>query len=200
MIKYKYLYDKYLEEIDSKRKQLGQELEIKVNNNIREITFLTEDLAKANKAYVIVALIYALLLYPFYTFMVEYLYIWTIFIYFGIAAFTFLIIFFVKVYFKAKIKSLNEENASDKVELKEEYTKLQEEIYKIALFIIVSNENYDTLCQYSGQKQQEIYKDLLESRKDIINISMNYQPNVEKYQRYLDEWIKRREVLEEDKI
>ena len=197
MIKYKYLYDKYLEEIDRERKKLGQELEIKASNNVREITFLTEDLAKANKVYVVLALIFALLLYPFYTFMTQYLYIWTIFIYFGIAAFAFLIVFFVKIYFKSKIKALNEENKVDKVELKAEYIKKLEEIYQIALFIIVTNENYNQLCQYNGQKQQEIYKELLESRKDIINISMNWQPNVEKYQRYLDEWIKRREIIEE---
>ena len=197
MIKYKYLYDKYLEEIDRERKKLGQELEIKASNNVREITFLTEDLAKANKVYVVLALIFALLLYPFYTFMTQYLYIWTIFIYFGIAAFAFLIVFVVKIYFKSKIKALNEENKVDKVELKAEYIKKLEEIYQIALFIIVTNENYNQLCQYNGQKQQEIYKELLESRKDIINISMNWQPNVEKYQRYLDEWIKRREIIEE---
>lgn len=197
MIKYKYLYDKYLEEIDRERKKLGQELEIKASNNIREITFLTEDLAKANKVYVVLALIFALLLYPFYTFMTQYLYTWTIFIYFGIVAFAFLIVFFVKIYFKSKIKALNEENKVDKVELKAEYIKKLEEIYQIALFIIVTNENYNQICQYNGQKQQEIYKELLESRKDIINISMNWQPNVEKYQRYLDEWIKRREIIEE---
>ena len=197
MIKYKYLYDKYLEEIDRERKKLGQELEIKASNNVREITFLTEDLAKANKVYVVLALIFALLLYPFYTFMTQYLYTWTIFIYFGIAAFAFLIVFLVKIYFKSKIKALNEENKVDKVELKAEYIKKLEEIYQIALFIIVTNENYNQLCQYNGQKQQEIYKELLESRIDIINISMNWQPNVEKYQRYLDEWIKRREIIEE---
>lgn len=197
MIKYKYLYDKYLEEMDAKRKNLASELEIKVNNNIREITYLSENLSKTNKAYVIVALIFALLLYPFYTFMVEYLYLWTIFIYLGVVALIFLIIFFVKVYFKAQIKALDNENKSDKVELKEEYIKFQEKIYKIALFIIVTNENYQQLSSCSGEKQQQLYKELLNERKDIINICMNYQPNVEKYQRYLDEWIKKHEFVEE---
>ena len=197
MIKYKYLYDKYLEEIDAKRKHLASELEIKVNNNIREITFLTENISKANKAYVIVAAIFAVLLYPFYTFMVEYLYLWTIFIYFGVVALIFMFIFAVKLNFKAKIKELTKENNEDKVELKQEFIKIQEKIYKIALFIIVANENYTYLSAYSGEKQQEIYKDLLIKRQDIINISMNYKPNVEKYQRYLDEWIQRRQTAEE---
>ena len=73
MIKYKYLYDNYLKEIDDQRKELAKDLEIKLNENDREINFIKEDLRKADKAYIAIAALFAILLYPFYIFMQEYL-------------------------------------------------------------------------------------------------------------------------------
>ncbi len=194
MIKYKYLYNNYLEHLDGMRKGLESALEIKVNKNTREITFLNEDLQKLNKAYIILGAVGAILLYPFYIFMNEYLYLWSILIYLGIFAILFLVVFIVKLSLKSKIKSLeNNSKTKENEEFKLDYTKEQEKIYDIALFIIVANENYEKLVSISGESQKKLYEKLKENRKNIIDISMNYKPNPEKYQRYLDEWIISRE-------
>lgn len=194
MIKYKYLYNNYLEHLDGMRKDLESALEIKVNKNTREITFLNEDLQKLNKAYIILGAVGAILLYPFYIFMNEYLYLWSILIYLGIFAILFLVVFIVKLSLKSKIKSLkNNSKTKENEEFKLDYTKEQEKIYDIALFIIVANENYEKLVSISGESQKKLYEKLKENRKNIIDISMNYKPNPEKYQRYLDEWIISRE-------
>lgn len=199
MIKYKYLYDNYLEKLDKMRNDLSDKLEIKVNKNSREIIFLNEDIQKTNKAYIIIGIIGALLLYPFYIFMQEYLYLWSILIYLGIFALMFLAVLIIKIVLKSKVKALENENISkDSEEFKQEYSRQQDKIIDIALFIIVANENYAKLVAYSGEKQKEIYEKLKENRKNIIDISMNYKPNPEKYQRYLDEWIKLREESEEN--
>ena len=199
MIKYKYLYDNYLEKLDKMRNDLSDKLEIKVNKNSREIIFLNEDIQKTNKAYIIIGIIGALLLYPFYIFMQEYLYLWSILIYLGTFALMFLAVLIIKIVLKSKIKALENENISkDSEEFKQEYSRQQDKIIDIALFIIVANENYAKLVAYSGEKQKEIYEKLKENRKNIIDISMNYKPNPEKYQRYLDEWIKLREESEEN--
>ena len=194
MIKYKYLYNNYLEHLDEMRKGLEAALEIKVNKNTREITFLNEDLQKLNKAYIILGAVGAILLYPFYIFMNEYLYLWSILIYLGIFAILFLVVYIVKLSLKSKIKSLeNNSKTKENEEFKLDYTKEQEKIYDIALFIIVANENYEKLVSISGESQKKLYEKLKENRKNIIDISMNYKPNPEKYQRYLDEWIISRE-------
>ena len=199
MIKYKYLYDNYLEKLDKMRNDLSDKLEIKVNKNSREIIFLNEDIQKTNKAYIIIGIIGALFLYPFYIFMQEYLYLWSILIYLGFFALMFLAVFIIKIVLKSKVKALENENISkDSEEFKQEYSREQDKIIDIALFIIVANENYAKLVAYSGEKQKEIYEKLKENRKNIIDISMNYKPNPEKYQRYLDEWIKLREESEEN--
>ena len=199
MIKYKYLYDDYLEKLDKMRNDLSDKLEIKVNKNSREIIFLNEDIQKTNKAYIIIGIIGALLLYPFYIFMQEYLYLWSILIYLGIFALMFLAVLIIKIVLKSKVKALENENISkDSEEFKQQYSRLQDKIIDIALFIIVANENYAKLVAYSGEKQKEIYEKIKENRKNIIDISMNYKPNPEKYQRYLDEWIKLREESEEN--
>ena len=199
MIKYKNLYDNYLEKLDKMRNDLSDKLEIKVNKNSREIIFLNEDIQKTNKAYIIIGIIGALLLYPFYIFMQEYLYLWSILIYLGIFALMFLAVLIIKIVLKSKIKALENENISkDSEEFKQEYSRQQDKIIDIALFIIVANENYAKLVAYSGEKQKEIYEKIKENRKNIIDISMNYKPNPEKYQRYLDEWIKLREESEEN--
>lgn len=194
MIKYKYLYNNYLEHLDQMRKDLEAALEIKVNKNTREIMFLNEDLQKANKAYIILGAVGAILLYPFYIFMNEYLYLWSILIYLSIFFVLFMIVFCVQMRLKLKIKELEEDSKSqENEEFKLKYTKEQEKIYDIALFIIVANENYDKLVSISGDSQKKLYEELKENRKNIIDISMNYKPNPEKYQRYLDEWIISRE-------
>ena len=95
------------------RKGLESALEIKVNKNTREIAFLNEDLQKLNKAYIILGAVGAILLYPFYIFMNEYLYLWSILIYLGIFAILFLVVFIVKLSLKSKIKSL-ENNSKTK--------------------------------------------------------------------------------------
>ena len=199
MIKYKYLYDNYLEKLDKMRNDLSDKLEIKVNNKSREILYLNEYIQKTNKAYIIICIIGALFLYPFYIFMQEYLYLWSILIYLGFFALMFLAVFIIKIVLKSKVKALENENISkDSEEFKQEYSREQDKIIDIALFIIVANENYAKLVAYSGEKQKEIYEKLKENRKNIIDISMNYKPNPEKYQRYLDEWIKLREESEEN--
>ena len=199
MIKYKYLYDNYLEKLDKMRNDLSDKLEIKVNKNSREIIFLNEDIQKTNKAYIIIGIIGALFLYPFYIFMQEYLYLWSILIYLGFFALMFLAVFIIKIVLKSKVKALENENISkDSEEFKQEYSREQDKIIDIALFIIVANENYAKLVAYSGEKQKEIYEKLKENRKNIIDISMNYKPNPEKYQRYLDDWIKLREESEDN--
>lgn len=197
MIKYKYLYDNYLKEIDDQRKQLAQDLEIKLNENDREINFIKEDLRKADKAYIAIAALFAILLYPFYIFMQEYLYTWTIFIYASVFVLAALVVFIIKIVLKCKIKKLGvQESAKAQEENKIKYTKKQEEIYDICLFIITVNENYDYLMNYTGQKQKEEYEKLMKKRKDIINLSMNFKPNPEKYERYLNDWMTRREKEE----
>ena len=197
MIKYKYLYDNYLKEIDDQRKQLAQDLEIKLNENDREINFIKEDLRKADKAYIAIAALFAILLYPFYIFMQEYLYTWTIFIYASVFVLAALVVFIIKIVLKCKIKKLGvQESAKAQEENKIKYTKKQEEIYDICLFIITVNENYDYLMNYTGQKQKEEYGKLMKKRKDIINLSMNFKPNPEKYERYLNDWMTRREKEE----
>ena len=197
MIKYKYLYDNYLKEIDDQRKQLAQDLEIKLNENDREINFIKEDLRKADKAYIAIAALFAILLYPFYIFMQEYLYTWTIFIYASVFVLAALVVFIIKIVLKCKIKKLGvQESAKAQEENKIKYTKKQEEIYDICLFIITVNENYDYLMNYTGQKQKEEYEKLMKKRKDIINVSMNFKPNPEKYERYLNDWMTRREKEE----
>ena len=197
MIKYKYLYDNYLKEIDDQRKQLAQDLEIKLNENDREINFIKEDLRKADKAYIAIAALFAILLYPFYIFMQEYLYTWTIFIYALVFVLAALVVFIIKIVLKSKIKKLGvQESAKAQEENKIKYTKKQEEIYDICLFIITVNENYDYLMNYTGQKQKEEYEKLMKKRKDIINLSMNFKPNPEKYERYLNDWMTRREKEE----
>ena len=197
MIKYKYLYDNYLKEIDDQRKQLAQDLEIKLNENDREINFIKEDLRKADKAYIAIAALFAILLYPFYIFMQEYLYTWTIFIYASVFVLAALVVFIIKIVLKSKIKKLGvQESAKAQEENKTKYTKKQEEIYDICLFIITVNENYDYLMNYTGQKQKEEYEKLMKKRKDIINLSMNFKPNPEKYERYLNDWMARREKEE----
>ena len=197
MIKYKYLYDNYLKEIDDQRKQLAQDLEIKLNENDREINFIKEDLRKADKAYIAIAALFAILLYPFYIFMQEYLYTWTIFIYASVFVLAALVVFIIKIVLKSKIKKLGvQESAKAQEENKIKYTKKQEEIYDICLFIITVNENYDYLMNYTGQKQKEEYEKLMKKRKDIINLSMNFKPNPEKYERYLNDWMARREKEE----
>ena len=198
MIKYKYLYDNYLEKLDKMRNELADKLEIKVNKNSREIIFLNEDIQKINKAYIIIGVVGALLLYPFYIFMQEYLYLWSILIYLGFFILLFFAVFIVKIALKSKIKALeNENNTKENEEFKQAYSKEQDKIMDIALFIIIANENYAKLLAYSGTKQKEMYEKLKENRKNIIDISMNYKPNPEKYQRYLEEWIKTREENEE---
>ena len=197
MIKYKYLYDNYLKEIDDQRKELAQDLEIKLNENDREINFIKEDLRKADKAYIAIAALFAILLYPFYIFMQEYLYTWTIFIYASVFVLAALVVFIIKIVLKSKIKKLGvQESAKAQEENKIKYTKKQEEIYDICLFIITVNENYDYLMNYTGQKQKEEYEKLMKKRKDIINLSMNFKPNPEKYERYLNDWMARREKEE----
>ena len=197
MIKYKYLYDNYLKEIDDQRKNLAQDLEIKLNENDREINFIKEDLRKADKAYIAIAALFAILLYPFYIFMQEYLYTWTIFIYASVFVLAALVVFIIKIVLKSKIKKLGvQESAKAQEENKIKYTKKQEEIYDICLFIITVNENYDYLMNYTGQKQKEEYEKLMKKRKDIINLSMNFKPNPEKYERYLNDWMTRREKEE----
>ena len=197
MIKYKYLYDNYLKEIDDQRKQLAQDLEIKLNENDREINFIKEDLRKADKAYIAIAALFAILLYPFYIFMQEYLYTWTIFIYASVFVLAALVVFIIKIVLKCKIKKLGvQESAKAQEENKIKYTKKQEEIYDICLFIITVNEYYDYLMNYTGQKQKEEYEKLMKKRKDIINVSMNFKPNPEKYERYLNDWMTRREKEE----
>ena len=197
MIKYKYLYDNYLKEIDDQRKDLAQDLEIKLNENDREINFIKEDLRKADKAYIAIAALFAILLYPFYIFMQEYLYTWTIFIYASVFVLAALVVFIIKIVLKCKIKKLGvQESAKAQEENKIKYTKKQEEIYDICLFIITVNENYDYLMNYTGQKQKEEYEKLMKKRKDIINVSMNFKPNPEKYERYLNDWMTRREKEE----
>ena len=197
MIKYKYLYDNYLKEIDDQRKQLAQDLEIKLNENDREINFIKEDLRKADKAYIAIAALFAILLYPFYIFMQEYLYTWTIFIYASVFVLAALVVFIIKIVLKSKIKKLGvQESAKAQEENKIKYTKKQEEIYDICLFIITVNEYYDYLMNYTGQKQKEEYEKLMKKRKDIINLSMNFKPNPEKYERYLNDWMARREKEE----
>ena len=197
MIKYKYLYDNYLKEIDDQRKELAQNLEIKLNENDREINFIKEDLRKADKAYIAIAALFAILLYPFYIFMQEYLYTWTIFIYASVFVLAALVVFIIKIVLKSKIKKLGvQESAKTQEENKAKYTKKQEEIYDICLFIITVNENYDYLMNYTGQKQKEEYEKLMKKRKDIINLSMNFKPNPEKYERYLNDWMARREKEE----
>ena len=197
MIKYKYLYDNYLKEIDDQRKDLAQDLEIKLNENNREINFIKEDLRKADKAYIAIAALFAILLYPFYIFMQEYLYTWTIFIYASVFVLAALVVFIIKIVLKCKIKKLGvKESAKAQEENKIKYTKKQEEIYDICLFIITVNENYDYLMNYTGQKQKEEYEKLMKKRKDIINLSMNFKPNPEKYERYLNDWMTRREKEE----
>lgn len=197
MIKYKYLYDNYLKEIDDQRKQLAQDLEIKLNENDREINFIKEDLRKADKAYIAIAALFAILLYPFYIFMQEYLYTWTIFIYALVFVLAALVVFIIKIVLKSKIKKLGvQESAKAQEENKIKYTKKQEEIYDICLFIITVNEYYDYLMNYTGQKQKEEYEKLMKKRKDIINLSMNFKPNPEKYERYLNDWMTRREKEE----
>ena len=194
MIKYKYLYDNYLKEIDDQRKQLAQDLEIKLNENDREINFIKEDLRKADKAYIAIAALFAILLYPFYIFMQEYLYTWTIFIYASVFVLAALVVFIIKIVLKSKIKKLGvQESAKAQEENKIKFTKKQEEIYDICLFIITVNENYEYLMNYTGQKQKEEYEKLMKKRKDIINLSMNFKPNPEKYERYLNDWMARRE-------
>ena len=198
MIKYKYLYDNYLEKLDKMRNELADKLEIKVNKNSREIIFLNEDIQKINKAYIIIGVVGALLLYPFYIFMQEYLYLWSILIYLGFFILLYFAVFIVKIALKSKIKALeNENNTKENEGFKQAYSKEQDKIMDIALFIIVANENYAKLLAYSGTKQKEMYEKLKENRKNIIDISMNYKPNPEKYQRYLEEWIKTREENEE---
>ena len=197
MIKYKYLYDNYLKEIDDQRKELAKDLEIKLNENDREINFIKEDLRKADKAYIAIAALFAILLYPFYIFMQEYLYTWTIFIYASVFVLAALVVFIIKIVLKSKIKKLGvQESAKAQEENKIKYTKKQEEIYDICLFIITVNENYDYLMNYTGQKQKEEYEKLMKKRKDIINLSMNFKPNPEKYERYLNDWMTRREKEE----
>ena len=197
MIKYKYLYDNYLKEIDDQRKELAQDLEIKLNENDREINFIKEDLRKADKAYIAIAALFAILLYPFYIFMQEYLYTWAIFIYASVFVLAALVVFIIKIVLKSKIKKLGvQESAKAQEENKTKYTKKQEEIYDICLFIITVNENYDYLMNYTGQKQKEEYEKLMKKRKDIINLSMNFKPNPEKYERYLNDWMARREKEE----
>ena len=197
MIKYKYLYDYYLKEIDNQRKDLAHDLEIKLNENDREINFIKEDLRKADKAYIAIAALFAILLYPFYIFMQEYLYTWTIFIYASVFVLAALVVFIIKIVLKCKIKKLGvQESAKAQEENKIKYTKKQEEIYDICLFIITVNENYDYLMNYTGQKQKEEYEKLMKKRKDIINLSMNFKPNPEKYERYLNDWMTRREKEE----
>ena len=194
MIKYKYLYDNYLKEIDDERKKLGADLEIKLNKNDREINFIKEDLRKADKAYIVIAVLFALLLYPFYIFMQEYLYTWSIFIYAAVFVVAFIVVFIIKIVFKSKIKKLGvQESIKSQEENKAKFAKKQEEIYDICLFIITVNENYDYLMKYSGEKQKEEYEKLVQKRKDIINLDMNFKPNPEKYERYLNDWIQRRE-------
>ena len=197
MIKYKYLYDNYLKEIDDQRKELAKDLEIKLNENDREINFIKEDLRKADKAYIAIAALFAILLYPFYIFMQEYLYTWTIFIYASVFVLAALVVFIIKIVLKCKIKKLGvQESAKAQEENKIKYTKKQEEIYDICLFIITVNEYYDYLMNYTGQKQKEEYEKLMKKRKDIINVSMNFKPNPEKYERYLNDWMTRREKEE----
>ena len=197
MIKYKYLYDNYLKEIDDQRKELAKDLEIKLNENDREINFIKEDLRKADKAYIAIAALFAILLYPFYIFMQEYLYTWTIFIYALVFVLAALVVFIIKIVLKSKIKKLGvQESAKAQEENKIKYTKKQEEIYDICLFIITVNEYYDYLMNYTGQKQKEEYEKLMKKRKDIINLSMNFKPNPEKYERYLNDWMTRREKEE----
>ena len=197
MIKYKYLYDNYLKEIDDQRKELAKDLEIKLNENDREINFIKEDLRKADKAYIAIAALFAILLYPFYIFMQEYLYTWTIFIYASVFVLAALVVFIIKIVLKSKIKKLGvQESAKAQEENKIKYTKKQEEIYDICLFIITVNENYDYLMNYTGQQQKEEYEKLMKKRKDIINLSMNFKPNPEKYERYLNDWMTRREKEE----
>ena len=116
MIKYKYLYNNYLESLDQMRKDLEAALEIKVNKNTREIVFLNEDLQKANKAYIILGAVGAILLYPFYIFMNEYLYLWSILIYLSIFCVLFMIVFCVQMCLKLKIKELEEDSKSQENE------------------------------------------------------------------------------------
>ena len=105
-----------------------------------------------------------------------------------------MIVFCTKMCLKLKIKELEEDSKNqENEEFKLKYTKEQEKIYDIALFIIVANENYDKLVSISGDSQKKLYEKLKENRKNIIDISMNYKPNPEKYQRYLDEWLISRE-------
>lgn len=197
MIKYKYLYDNYLKEIDEKRKALASDLEIKINKNHREINFIQEDLKKVDKAYLIIAVIFALLIYPFYIFMQEYLYTWSIFIYSSVFIFAFIVAFIYKIYLKSKIKNLGViENKKMQEENKQKYAEKLEEIYDICIFIITVNENYDYLVSLSGEKQKEEYEKLARKRKDIINLSMNFKPNPEKYERYLNDWMNRRKKEE----
>ena len=123
MIKYKYLYDNYLKEIDDQRKQLAQDLEIKLNENDREINFIKEDLRKADKAYIAIAALFAILLYPFYIFMQEYLYTWTIFIYASVFVLAALVVFIIKIVLKSKIKKLGvQQSAKAQEENKIKYT------------------------------------------------------------------------------
>ena len=173
---------------------MAQDVEIKLNENDREINFIKEDLRKADKAYIAIAALFAILLYPFYIFMQEYLYTWTIFIYALVFVLAALVVFIIKIVLKSKIKKLGvQESAKAQEENKIKYTKKQEEIYDICLFIITVNEYYDYLMNYTGQKQKEEYEKLMKKRKDIINLSMNFKPNPEKYERYLNDWMTRRE-------
>ena len=82
---------------------------------------------------------------------------------------------------------------------KENYLKSAREIYDLTLFIMVVNENYDYLSSLDALKQKEEYKKLASARFDTIKAGMNYHINSEKWQRYFEDWMKRREEKEEIK-
>ena len=199
MIKYKYLSDAYTQKIAKERNALASNLEIKATKEDREINFLREDIDKINKVYIILAIFYSIMLYPFYTFLQEYLYLWSIFIYFAVAILSFIVVFIIKKVKSSQIKKLKGNNKIDASKEKENYLKSAREIYDLTLFIMVINENYDYLASLDALKQKEEYKKIASARFDTIKAGMNYHINSEKWQRYFEDWMKRREEKEEIK-
>ena len=192
MVKYKYIYDEYLQELDKKRNNLSTELELKVNEDTKNLGLLTENIKKMDRNYIIVGALFALFIYPFYIFINEYLHLWYILVYIGVFLLIYIIMFMIKIGIKEKIKAINKRiNTKEYDECIVEYRKYSENIYNIALFIIVVNENYDKLLACDKDKQIKLWSYLVNKRKNIIEVGMKYKPNVEKYQRYLDEWIER---------
>lgn len=197
MIKYKYLYTDYLREMDQKRKELAKSLEVKEDKNTREIGFLEDDLRKTNIAYIAVGAVFSVLLGPFYAFASEYLELYSILIYLSVALFGLFIVFLVKCNIKSRLKKLQKENNSKEQELEKAiYKEKSEKLYSIVLFIICINENYTYLNSCNELILKEKWEEIVENRKNIINLSMNYKPTLDKYEQYFIEWMQRYEKID----